>query len=194
MEAGENYNFRLINIVNQVLENDLPTIFHIDFYSVMKIKKMLSVLSRIVPYKPNIQQLVSQSGTSRDSLLKFLFYLEKAEILKWLTKDTFGINYLNKPDKLFLNNTNLMFALANDKPNIGNVRETFFLNQLIAKHQVSYPEKGDFLVDEKYVFEIGGQKKNAKQLGGQKNAFIAADGIEYAFENKIPLWLFGFLY
>jgi hypothetical protein len=194
MEAGENYNFRLINIVNQVLENDLPTIFHIDFYSVMKIKKMLSVLSRIVPYKPNIQQLVSQSGTSRDSLLKFLFYLEKAEILKWLTKDTFGINYLNKPDKLFLNNTNLMFALANDKPNIGNVRETFFLNQLIAKHQVSYPEKGDFLVDEKYLFEIGGQKKNAKQLGGQKNAFIAADGIEYAFENKIPLWLFGFLY
>jgi len=194
IEAGESYNLRLTNIINQVLENDLPSIFHIDFYSILKIKKMLAVLSRIVPYKPNIQKLVTQSGTSRDSLLKFLFYLEKAEIVKWLTKDTFGINYLNKPDKLFMNNTNLMYALSDDKPNAGNVRETFFLNQLKVKHQVTYPDKGDFLINEKFAFEVGGHKKNQKQIGNMKNAFIAADGIEYPFENKIPLWLFGFLY
>jgi len=148
----------------------------------------------IVPYKPNIQKLVTQTGTSRDSLLKFLHYLEKAEIVNRLVKNTFGINYLNKPDKLFLNNMNLMFALAREKPNSGNLRETFFLNQLKARHQVSYPSKGDFLIDNKYFFEIGGQNKTLKQLAGKENAFIAADGIEYKVGNKIPLWLFGFLY
>lgn len=194
MEAGNNYISRLINITNQVLENDLPNIFHIDFYSVLKIKKMLSVLARIVPYKPNIEKLASQSGTTRDSLLKFLYYLEKAEIVNWLTKDTFGINFLNKPDKLYLNNTNLMYALASIKPETGNLRETFFLNQLKAKHNVTYPETGDFLVNEKYLFEIGGQNKKQKQITGIENSFIAMDGIEYPMGNKIPLWLFGFLY
>ncbi len=194
IEADKNYLTRLLDIINQVLENDIPTIYHIDFYSVLKIKKMLAVLSRIVPFKPNIQKLVSQSGTTRDSLLKFLFYLEKSEIVTWLTKDTFSINYLNKPDKLYLNNSNLMYALASEKPNNGNIRETFFLNQLRTKHKVSYPEKGDFLIDEKYLFEIGGQNKTQKQIAGIENAFIAADGIEYSVGNKIPLWLFGFLY
>ena len=194
MESGDNYISRLINISNQVLENDIPTIFHIDFYSVLKIKKMLAVLSRIVPYKPNIEKLVSQSGTTRDTLLKFLYYLEKAEIVNWLTKDTFGINYLNKPDKLFLNNTNLMYALSDTKPEIGNLRETFFLNQVKVKHKVNYPETGDFLVDEKYLFEIGGQNKKQKQIKGIENSFIAVDGIEFPMGNKIPLWLFGFLY
>jgi uncharacterized protein len=194
MESGDNYISRLINISNQVLENDIPTIFHIDFYSVLKIKKMLAVLSRIVPYKPNIEKLVSQSGTTRDTLLKFLYYLEKAEIVNWLAKDTFGINYLNKPDKLFLNNTNLMYALSDTKPEIGNLRETFFLNQVKVKHKVNYPETGDFLVDEKYLFEIGGQNKKQKQIKGIENSFITVDGIEYPMGNKIPLWLFGFLY
>lgn len=193
-ESESTYTTRLVQIVNQVLENDLPAIFHIDFNSVIKIKKMLTVISRIVPYKPNIQKLVTQTGTSRDTLLKFLYYLEKAEIVNILTKDTFGINYLNKPDKLFLNNTNLMYAFSNESPNPGNIRETFFFNQLKANHQVLYPEKGDFLVDNKYLFEIGGQNKTRKQIHGIKNGFIAADGIEYTVDNKIPLWHFGFLY
>ncbi len=194
MEGDQNYNYRLVNILNLVLENDLPAIFHIDFYSVLKIKKMLAVMSQIVPYKPNIQKLAEQSGTSRDSLLKFLYYLEKAELVKWINKDTFGINYLNKPDKLYMNNTNLMFALANEKPDIGSLRETFFLNQVMVKHNVTYPKSGDFLVDGKYLFEVGGQNKSSRQIKGIENAYIAADGIEYTAENKIPLWLFGFLY
>ncbi len=194
IESEKNYLYRLLNTINLVLESDLPSIFHIDFYSVLKIKKMLSVLSQIVPYKPNIQKLAAQSGTSRDSLLKFLYYLEKAEIVKWLTKDSVGINYLNKPDKLYLNNTNLMCALSNEKPDMGNIRETFFLNQLKVKHKISYPVSGDFLIDEKYLFEVGGQSKTRKQISGTENAFIAADGIEYPSNNKIPLWLFGFLY
>jgi len=193
-ESGNNYSDRLATIVNLVLETDLRTIFNIDYYAIMKIKKMLAVLSRIVPYKPNIEKLAEQTGTTRDSLLRYLFYLEKAEIVKWLTKDTFGINYLNKPDKLYLNNTNLMVALSSDNPDKGNMRETFLLNQLTVHHRISYPERGDFLIDGKYVIEAGGRSKKSKQIAGLENAFIAADDIEYPNNRIIPLWLFGFLY
>ncbi|MCK9410803.1 MAG: AAA family ATPase [Prolixibacteraceae bacterium] len=194
IESERNYYDRLTNILNLVLESDLPTIFKIDYYSVMKIKKMLGVLSRIVPYKPNIEKLALQADTTRDTLLKFLFYLEKAGVVKWLSKDTFGINYLNKPDKLYLNNTNLMYALSNEKPDKGNLRETFILNQLLVKNSVSYPEKGDFLINGKYLIEVGGPSKKSKQIASLENAFIAADDIEFPDGRKIPLWLFGFLY
>lgn len=193
-ETFMNYYERLLTIINLVTETDLPSIFHIDYYSVQKIKKMLSIIARITPFTPNIQKLTEQTGTSRDTLLKFLFYLEKAEIVKWLGKDTFGINYLNKPDKLYLNNTNLMYALSDTFPDKGNLRESFFLNQLSVKHKVTYPNKGDFLVDNKYIFEIGGKSKTSKQIAGLDNAFVAADDIEYRYKNTIPLWLFGFLY
>ena len=194
IESERNYPYRLINILNLILENDLPTIFNIDYYSVLKIKKMLAVLSRIVPYKPNIEKLARQAGTTRDTLLKYLYYLEKAEIVRWLTKDTFGINYLNKPDKIYLNNTNLMFALNSEKPDKGTLRETFLLNQLHIKHKVTYPETGDFLVDGKYLIEVGGKTKNTGQLSGKKDSFIAADDIDFPYDKKIPLWLFGFMY
>ena len=193
-ETGANYLKQLINTVNLALEVDLPAIHNIDFNSVLKIKKMLSVVSRIVPYKPNIEKLATQIGTTRDTLLKYMYYLEKAQIMKWLSKDSFGINYLNKPDKLYLNNTNLAFALSNSKPDAGNLRETFFLNQLSVKHTVTYPTKGDFMVNDTYLFEVGGKNKTQKQIAEIKNAFIVSDNIEYAYENKIPLWLFGFLY
>ena len=194
MESENSYSDRLLNILNLVLEVDLTTIFNIDYYSVIKIKKMLSVLSRVVPYKPNIEKLARQTGTTRDSLLKYLYYLEKAEVVKWLSKNTFGINYLNKPDKLYLNNTNLMHALNDANPDKGTLRETFILNQLLVKHNVSYPVKGDFLVDNKYLIEVGRPSKNFRQISGVENAFIAADGIEFSDGRKIPLWLFGFLY
>ena len=193
-ESETNYPVRMVNILNNVLENDLPAIFNIDYFSVTKIKKMLAVLSRIVPFKPNIEKLAKQSGTTRDTLLKYLYYLERAEIVRWLTKDTHGINYLNKPDKLYLNNTNLMFALNSEQPDKGSLRETFFLNQLSVKHAVSYPEKGDFLVDGKYLIEVGGSSKSSKQIAGLANAYIAVDDVEFPSGNRIPLWLFGFLY
>lgn len=194
VEAEHNYLDRMLNVLNVVLESDLPSIFNIDYYSVIKIKKMLAVLARIVPYKPNIEKLVRQTGTTRDTLLKYLFYLEKAEIVKWLSKDTFGINYLNKPDKLYLNNTNLMFALNTESPDKGSIRETFVLNQLLVRHKVSYPSKGDFLIDGEYLVEVGGKSKGPSQVAGMESAFIVADDIEYPDENKIPMWLLGFLY
>jgi uncharacterized protein len=195
VESEATYPQRLLNTLNLILENDLPAIFNFDYFSVLKIKKMLSVLSRIVPFKPNIEKLARQANTTRDTLLKYLYYLEKAEVVKWLTKDTFGINYLNKPDKLYMNNTNLMYSLnIGSLPEKGNLRETFILNQLSVKHRVSYAEKGDFLIDGKYTIEVGGPSKKTKQISGLDDAFIATDDIEFPDGKKIPLWLFGFLY
>jgi uncharacterized protein len=193
-ESGPDYLKQLLNTINIVLEVDLPAIYNIDYNSVIKLKKMLSVLSRIVPFKPNIEKLANQIGTTRDTLLKYLYYLEKAQIVKWLGRDSFGINYLNKPDKIYLHNTNLIYALSNSQPGIGNLRESFFLNQLGVKHNVFYPEKGDFMIDDKFLFEIGGKNKSRKQIAGSHSAFIVSDNITHPAENKLPLWLFGFLY
>lgn len=193
VNTKQNYLKQLLNTINIVIESDLPSIYNIEFSSTLKIKKLLSIISRIVPYKPNIEELARQIGTTRDTLLKYMYYLEKAQIIKWLGQDTMGINYLNKPEKLYLNNTNLNYVLT-DLPNQGNIRETFFLNQISAKHFVSYPRQGDFVVDGKYIFEVGGKNKNKKQIMNLADSYIVADSIEYSFENKLPLWLFGFLY
>ena len=172
----------------------MPAIHKIDFNSVLKLKRLVAIISRIAPYTPNIEKLAKQIETTRPTLLKYLYYLDKAQIIRILGKDSFGINYLNKPDKLYLSNPNLAYAFGEDAVNIGNLRETFFLNQLSVNHTVTYPKEGDFLVDEKHLFEIGGKNKNNKQIKGIENAFIAADDIEFGFKNKIPLWLFGFMY
>jgi len=194
IENDKTYHIRLTGAVNIVIENELPYIYNIDFNSVVKLKKLVYLLASLVPYIPNISTLAKQTGTTRDSLLKYLQLLHNAHILKWLGRDAWGINFLNKPDKLFLENTNLAYALCDSLPEKGNLRESFFLNQLSVKHKVTYPEKGDFLIDGKYLFEVGGRNKTKKQIAGIENAYIAADDIEYGFENKIPLWLFGFLY
>ncbi|MEA3494915.1 MAG: AAA family ATPase [Bacteroidota bacterium] len=189
-----NYLKQLSTTVNLVIESDLPAIHKIDFNSVIKLKKLVSIIAQISPYKPNIEKLAQQVETTRPTLLKYLFYLDKAQILQWLSSDAYGITYLNKPDKIFLGNTNIAYAFSDSKDNTGNIRETFFLNQLSAKHKVTYPKQGDFLVDNKYLFEVGGKNKSQKQIAGIKNAYIAADDIEYGYGNRIPLWLFGFLY
>lgn len=194
MDVGGNYLRQLQITVNTVLEVDLPAIHNIDFNSIIKLKKLIYIISRIVPYTPNIEKLAKQIETTRPTLLKYLYYLDKAQIITWLDNSTMGINYLNKPSKLFLGNTNLAYAFSGENNDKGNVRETFFLNQLSQNHQVTYPKQGDFLVDQKYLFEIGGKKKDYKQIANIENSFIAADDIEYGFGNKIPLWLFGFLY
>lgn len=194
MNTETDYLKQLVNTINIVVENDLPAIYKIDFSSILKIKNLLYIISKIAPYKPNIEQLARQTNTSRETLLKYLYYLDKAQVLQWLGSDTFGINYLNKPEKIFLGNTNIAYAFSDNKANIGSIRETFFLNQLSVKHTVTYPKQGDFMVNDKYLFEVGGKNKTQKQIAGIKNAYIAADNIEYPFMNKIPLWLFGFMY
>jgi uncharacterized protein len=194
IEGEDAFHDKLRQTVNQVVETDLPAVAPIDFSAVLSIKKLLSILAEIVPYKPNIVKLSQQVGVSRETLIRYLYLLGNAELISLLQPDTHGISKMNKPDKVYLNNPNLIRALAPGHVNPGTVRETFFLNQLKVHHLVTASQKGDFMVDNKYVFEIGGHRKSKKQISDLENAFVAADNIEFAQGNKIPLWLFGFLY
>ncbi len=194
LDSKSDYLNQLTNTVNLVLESDLPAIHRIDFSSIIKMKNLLYVISKIVPFKPNIEKLSKQTNTTRETLLKYLYYLDRAQVVKLLGSDSIGINYLNRPKKVFLANTNIVYALSNNNVAIGNIRETFFINQLSVKHSVTYPNKGDFKINDKLTFEVGGKNKDYKQIAGLKDSFIAADDIESGFGNKIPLWLFGFLY
>jgi predicted AAA+ superfamily ATPase len=191
-EAG--FQTRLKQTVNHLLESDLPSVENINFSSVHNLRRLISVLAEIVPYKPNIVKLSSQVGVSRETLVHYLYLLEKADLLILLQAGTHGISKMNKPEKIYLNNPNLLYSLADIQSNQGTLRETFFINQLKVLHSVTWSEKSDFMVDGMYTFEIGGKNKSPKQIEGIENAFVAADNIEYAQQNKIPLWLFGFLY
>ncbi len=193
-EGESEYFTRLKQTVNHVLESDLPNAERIDFYAVHHLRKLFSILAELVPYKPNIVKLSSQVGVSRETLIKYLHLLDKAELVMLLQSNTTGISKMNKPEKIYLNNPNLFYALASVPPNPGTIRETFFYNQLRTDHLIESSDIADFFVNRKYTLEIGGKSKTRKQIAGVKNAFIAADNIEYSHKNKIPLWLFGFLY
>jgi predicted AAA+ superfamily ATPase len=193
-ENPKNYHSKLLNTLNAVLDMDLPAIENIDHFSIRKLKRLLMIMSEMVPFTPNITQLSAQLGSSRNSTLNYLSLLQRAQIINLLEQDASGLRILAKPEKIYLNNTNLCYALTSDKPNIGNLRETFFLNQLKAVATVTSSPKCDFLVDDKYSFEIGGKNKGSEQIMGIENGFLALDNIEIGFDRKIPLWLFGFLY
>ena len=195
MEAKGQFYDRLINILNIVIENDLQSIEHINYQTSYKLRKIIALIADAVPFKVNISELSRKSGMSRDMLLRLLQALDRANVIKMLRQDSKPTGHLTKPEKIYMNNTVLLKALnSGENVSSGTVRETFFMNQLVQSHSVSYPKKGDFLVDNKYLFEIGGKNKNNAQISGIKDAYIAADDIEYGFGNKIPLWLFGFLY
>lgn len=193
-EGEAEYHTRLKQTVNHILDNDLPSVELIDYQAVLKLRKLLSILAEIVPYKPNISKLSEQIGVSRETLSKYLSLLERADLLMLLQNSTHGMSKMNKPEKVYFNNPNLISSLASKMPQSGTVRETFFMNQLQVLHHVQYSANGDFVVDNKYTFEIGGKNKTKKQIAGIDMAYIAADNVEFSSQNKIPIWLFGFLY
>ncbi len=188
------YYKRLQEIINMILEIELPILRNTDISIVSKIKQMLYIISQSVPFNPNVNALANKIQVTRKTILDYIYYLNDARIFSTLNKSSFGVSLLQKPEKLFLENTNFMYAISSSEPNIGNLRETFFLNQLTESHKVTYPEKGDFLVDEKYTFEVGGKNKSDEQIKGIPNAFLAIDNVEFSGGNTIPLWLFGFMY
>lgn len=193
-EYPETYHQRLEQVISLVLENDITALKPVNLEGVKKLKQLLYVLSTSVPFKPNISKLAEKTGISRNSLVQYLHYLDEAEVLSLLFRDTAGISLLQKPEKVYFENPNLAYTLGNDNTEPGNLRETFFINQVAVKNQISYTEKGDFKVNDRYVFEVGGKNKSQSQLKNIDNAWLALDDIEYGFQNKIPLWLFGFLY
>jgi predicted AAA+ superfamily ATPase len=188
------YDQRLEEIVNFILEIELPALRQVDPAYIIKLKQLLLVISSSVPFKPNVTKLAERIGINRNTLISYFHYLEESGLTIQLFKDAKGITRLQKPDKLYLDNTNLLYTIAPHNIQIGHVRETFFANQLGYKHLIEYTEKGDFKIDQTTIFEIGGKNKNKEQIIGLQNAFIAADDIEIGFQEKIPLWLFGFLY
>ncbi len=193
-ENKKNYHQRLAATINLVIESDLPAIEHVDYSTIQKLKKLLYILSTSVPFKPNIQKLSEQIHATRGSTLLYLDYLKNAQLLSLLRGETEGNSYMNKPDKIYLNNTNLLYALAPENANVGTLRETFFYNQLQSTSSITSSEKADFTINKKMTFEIGGKNKPTDQIKGLSNMYIAADEIEIGLRNKIPLWLFGFLY
>lgn len=193
-EDKELYNFRLLNTLNTIVEVDLPAIERIDYYSVVKIKKLFAIVASIVPFTPNITQLSRDIETTRVSLLNYLYYLDKAQAIIMLGKESYGMKQMAKPDKIYLGNTNYAYALQGEQANVGSIRESFFTNQVMVNNKISYSVPFDFLVDDKYQIEIGGKNKSKKQISGLENGYIAVDNIETGYNNQIPLWLFGFLY
>ncbi len=195
-QEGENSYFgKLRTVINLTIETDLPSVFNVEFKTLQKIKKLLYVIATSLPYIPNIARLSESLETSsRNSTLQYLDYLEKANLTMSLKTSAKGNNYLAKPDKIYLENTNLVYAIGDEKGQNGNIRETFFYNQLSQNNVVNTSKESDFLVNEKYTFEVGGKGKTTAQIKDIPESFIASDNIEIGFRNKIPLWLFGFLY
>ena len=193
-EQPELYEIRLGEVINMMLEIELPLLRGVELAYITKVKQLLVIIAESVPFVPNVSKLSEKININRATLLSYLHYLSEIGLTRNLFKETYGISRLQKPAKVYLENTNLIYMLAKQNSNIGNIRETFFINQLVYKHKVTFAEKTDFEVDGTYFFEIGGKNKTKKQIASLENSFIVADEIEYGFQNKIPLWLFGFMY
>lgn len=193
-EQPELYPMRLGEVVNMAMEIELPLLRNVELAYIHKIKHLLSVIAASVPFTPNVSKLSEKIGINRITFLSYLHYLDEIGLTRNLYKEAYGIGMLQKPAKIYLENTNLAFLLAKDNTDKGNLRETFFANQISYRNALLYTEQGDFLVNEKFTFEIGGKSKNKRQIRQIAHGFIVSDDIEHGFGNKIPLWLFGFLY
>lgn len=192
-EAGNDYMSRLNETAVLVMETDMPAVENISYTTIQKSKQLLMLIAGNVPLVPNISKLSAQLETTRDSCLKMLYTLDKAGLLLLLTRNIKDYKHLVSPEKIFLGNTNLMYALGS-RINEGTLRETFFLNQLSLNHDVYAPSQGDFLVDNKYLFEVGGKNKTFEQIKDMQDSFLAVDDTEVGSRNRIPLWMFGLLY
>jgi len=194
-ENKDSYLLKLNETINTVIEVDIPSVFPIEYKNVINLKKLIRLICESSPYMPNVKELLAKMdmGENYKGLYRFLDYLHRAKIINIAKSKTKGDNIFVKPEKIYLNNPNLHFAYCSNIE-IGTIRESLFATWLANEHSVTIPKKGDFLVDDKYTFEIGGKNKSFKQIKDIKNSFVVADDMEIGSGNKIPLWLFGFLY
>ncbi len=189
------YFERLEATTKAVIESDFLLLHNIDIRSIRKIYQLFYAIATSPPFKPNIKKLSERIGLTRNVLLQYIYHLEEADIFMLLQNPKKGISFLQKPEKIYFDNTNLLYSIAPTKLDKGTIRETFVLNQLNAKHTLHYPDQqGDVLVDRHYYFEIGGKSKTKKQIATTENAYIIADDWDFKVRNKLPIWLFGLLY
>ncbi len=186
-------NLRLGQIIVQTLESDIPQYANLNVGTSRKLKRLLSIIAESVPFKPNFSKISEMISVSRNSLDDYFSYMEKAGLIGQLRDETCGIRGLGKVDKVYLDNTNIIFNLVGEKSNIGNLRETFFFNQMQVKNEVISSKKADFVI-ENYTFEVGGKNKQQNQIEKDGKSFVVKDDIEYGYRNVIPLWTFGLNY
>lgn len=189
----DGYLVRLNNVINQTLEVDIPAFAQMNMSTAVKLKKLLYVISRSVPFKPNHSEIGRAIETDRGTVADYLFYMEKAGLIRRLCTADDGMKFLEKTDKIYLANTNLVFSQAEDKPDVGNLRETVFFSSLAVNNVVASAPVGDFKVG-KYTFEVGGKNKTKYQIKDVPNSYVVKDDIEHKGFRDIPLWFFGLNY
>jgi uncharacterized protein len=193
LENRATYMSKLRETTNLVIDIDIAQFEQLNYETVRILKKLLYVISQSVPFTPNISTLATKLATTRNTILRLMDLLDQGLLVSLLKKDAKGSSFLQKPEKIFLQNTNLIYALSDGAVNIGNIRETFFISQVAAKHEVTAPKFGDFLVDNNYLFEVGGPSKTSEQINGLPSSYLAID-TKFTNGKAIPLWLFGMLY
>lgn len=187
------FEIELEQVINQTMENDIPQYAGMNVSTGRKLKQLLMIISKSVPFKPVMQKLADLVGVSRNYLNDYLLYIEKAGMIAQVRDDTGGIRGLGKVDKIYLDNTNLIYTLARENSNIGNIRETFFYNQMRVKQDIISSRISDFQIGNR-TFEIGGKNKGQQQIANAQEGYIVKDDIEKGYRNIIPLWSFGLNY
>lgn len=187
------YYQRLQSVANQVIEVDYPIVDDITMSTIRKTKKLLMLLAERAPQLPKMNELYKELETDRNQGLKMLYALQRGGLLLLLSDNAKSPDNLSRPDKIYINNSTMMYALS-PRVDTGTLRETFFMNQLSQRHEVRYPKAGDFLVDRKYLFEVGGKSKTFDQIKDIPDSYLAVDNTEMGHRNRIPLWMFGLLY
>ena len=180
-------------MINQTMEVDIPQYAMMNVSTGRKLRQLLVVISKSVPFKPVMTKLASLIGVSRNQLGDYLLYMERAGMIAQLRDDTGGIRGLGKVEKVYIDNTNLAYVLGNNATDIGNLRETFFFNQMRVNHDVVSSDKADFIIDGR-TFEVGGRKKGQRQIADVIEGYVVKDDIEMGYLNVVPLWNFGLCY
>ena len=188
------YYMRLSSIVNQILENDIKDFAEMTVSTAHALKRLMYIIAQSVPFKPNYSKISNDIDVNRKLVSDLMIYLEKAQLINILRDNSFGISSLGKVEKIYLNNTNLSYALVGDMTDIGNARETVILSLLKPIYDITSSPYSDFIVDKKYTFELGGKNKKQKQIKDIKDSYLVKDDIEYGSSNIVPLWTFGLLY
>ena len=192
-EEGDGFPDRLQQVIDTVVTSEIPAVSHIEYDSVYKVKQLLAILAETKPYTLNISSLCTTLQSSRNNVLKLLDLMDKAALIRRLYATESGMNMLTKPEKILFYNTNLMYCLT-PQVDSGTMRETYLASQVSVNHRLYMPNKGDLVVDGKWLFEVGGKGKNFSQIKNIENSFVVSDNMEIGYGNKIPLWLFGLLY
>lgn len=189
----DDFGLKLQQVVNQTLEVDIPTYAQMNVSTGRKLKQLLAIVAQSVPFKPNMSKIAEMLNISRNNIADYLLYMEEAGMISQLRSQAEGVRALGKVDKVYLENTNLVYSIADENQNKGNIRETFFFNQLKVNHQVLASSLADFKIDT-MDFEVGGKDKGRKQIQAAKEGFLVKDDIERGYLNTIPLWHFGLMY